>query len=104
MVKRLTILSLALTTACLPLYVLRWRLGPFPTTLLEVLILITIAGYLATLWLEKRLPAARTPYDIPIALLLIAGLIGIAVSPDHLRAVGIYRAYFIEAIAFFYIA
>ena len=88
----------------MPLYVVRWHIGPLPTTLLEVLIGITVVGYAVTLWTEKRLPAARTAYDVPIALLLIAGLIGIAVSPDHVRAIGIYRAYFVEAIACFYIA
>ncbi len=88
----------------MPLYVVRWRIGPLPTTLLEVLIGITVLAYLATLWSEKRLPRARTPYDIPIGLLLVAGAIGIAASPDHLRALGIYRAYFVEAIACFYVA
>jgi O-antigen ligase len=101
---RLTIWSLAATAACLPLYVVRWRIGPVPTTLLEVLILITIVAYLATLLTERRLPAARTAYDIPIALLLVAGVIGIIVAPDHTRALGIYRAYFVEAVACFYIA
>jgi O-antigen ligase len=102
--RRFTIWALAVTAACLPLYVVRWRVGPLPTTLLETLILILVAGYLVTLWTERRLPAARTAYDIPIALLLVAGLIGIAVAPDHIRALGIYRAYFVEAIACFYIA
>ncbi len=83
---------------------MRWHIGPFPTTLLETLILITSLAYVATLFAERRLPAARTPFDIPIALLLLAGLIGIAVAPDHERALGIYRAYFIEALACFYIA
>jgi O-antigen ligase len=101
---QVAVLSLALTAACLPLYVVRWRVGPVPTTLLEVLILITIVAYLATLWTERRLPAARTAYDIPIALLLVAGVIGIIVAPDHIRALGIYRAYFVEAVACFYIA
>jgi len=84
--------------------VVRWRLGPIPTTLLEVLILVTIVAYVATLLTERRLPAARTAFDILIALLLVAGLIGIAVAPDHTRALGIYRAYFVEAVACFYIA
>jgi len=95
---------LAVTAACLPLYIVRWRVGPLPTTLLENLILLTIAAYAAVLWTEKRLPRARTPYDIPIALLLLAGVVGIFVAPDHVRALGIYRAYFLEAIAVFYIA
>ena len=102
--RRFTILALAVTAACLPLYVVRWHIGPLPTTLLETLILITVAGYIATLWTERRLPAAGTAFDIPIALLLLAGVVGIAVAPDHTRALGIYRAYFLEAIACFYIA
>jgi O-antigen ligase len=102
--RRLAVWSLAVTAACLPLYVVRWRVGPVPSTLLEALIAVTVAAYLVTLWAEKRLPAARTAYDIPIALLLVAGIVGIVVAPDHVRAVGIYRAYFVEAIAIFYIA
>jgi O-antigen ligase len=101
--RRFTIWSLAVTTACLPLYVVRWHYGPLPTTLLETLILITVAGYAITLWTEKRRPS-RTPYDIPIALWLVAGVLGIIAAPDHIKGLGIYRAYFIEAIAVFYIA
>jgi O-antigen ligase len=88
----------------MPLYIARWRIGPLPTTLLEALIGVTVVAYLVTLYSEKRLPRARTPYDIPIILLLIAGVIGIVVAPDHLKALGTYRAYFIEAIVCFYIA
>lgn len=95
---------LSITAACLPLYVVRWRVGPFPTTLLELLILVTAAAYVVVLWTEKRLPWTRTPYDIPILLLLVAGILGIYAAPDHVRAAGIYRAYFIEAVAMFYIA
>lgn len=101
--RRVALLSLSVTAACLPLYVVRWRIGPVPTTLLEILILITVAAYLFTLWSERRLPA-RTGYEIPIAILLIAGVIGIFVSPDPTRALGIYRAYFLEAVACFYVA
>ena len=101
--RRVALLSLSVTAACLPLYVVRWRIGPVPTTLLEILILITVAAYLFTLWSERRLPT-RTGYEIPIAILLIAGVIGIFVSPDPTRALGIYRAYFLEAVACFYVA
>lgn len=83
---------------------MRWHYGPLPTTLLETLIGITAAGYVGTLWTEKRLPAARTPYDIPIVLLLIAGVLGIVAAPDHVKALGTYRAYFVEAVLVFYIA
>jgi putative inorganic carbon (hco3(-)) transporter len=101
--RRFTTWSLAVTAACLPLYVVRWHYGPLPTTLLETLILITVAGYALTLWTEKRLPS-RTPYDIPNALWLVAGVLGIIAAPDHIKGLGIYRAYFLEAVAMFYIA
>src|SRR5690348_15382662 len=83
--RRFTIWSLAVTAACLPLYVVRWHYGPLPTTLLETLILITVAAYAVTLRTEKRWPS-RTPYDIPIAFWLIAGVLGIIAAPDHVKA------------------
>jgi len=96
--------TLALTAFCLPLYVIRWHLGPLPTTLLENVVGLTVLAYIGVLWYERRPPRFGTPYDIPIGLLLVAGIIGIVVAPDHARAIGIYRAYFVEAIAVFYIA
>ena len=102
--RRLAIWSLSITAACLPLYVVRWHVGPLPTTLLELLIFISALAYGAVLWTERRLPRARTAYDIPIGLLLVAGMVSIVVAPDHDRALGIYRAYFVEAIGIFYIA
>jgi O-antigen ligase len=102
--RRIALLSLSITAAALPLYIVRWRYGPLPTTLLETLIGITFLAYLATLWSERRLPHARTQWDIPIALLLIAGIISIFDAPSRLAALGIYRAYFVEAIVCYYIA
>ena len=102
--RGIALLSLSVTAACLPLYVVRWRYGPLPTTLLETLIGITVAAYAFTLWSERRLPRARTPFDIPIALILLAGAISVIDAPSRIGALGTYRAYFLEAIACFYIA
>jgi len=96
--------ALAVTVACMPLFVVRYRIGPIPTTLLENLVLITIALYALGRYQTREWDPARTSLEIPIALLLIAGIVGIAISPDHLGALGIYRAYFIEPVAVFYIA
>lgn len=101
--RRFTTWSLAVTAACLPLYVVRWHYGPLPTTLLETLIIVTVAGYFWTLSSEKRVPS-RTPYDLLIVLWLVAGAIGVVAAPDHRAALGTYRAYFIEAVAIFYVA
>ena len=96
--------ALAGTVACLPLYVVRFHVGPLPTTLLEVLIGITVVLWAAGRIQTRGWRPARTPLEIPTALFLLAGLIGIAVSPEHVGAIGIYRAYFIEPAVLFYVA
>jgi O-antigen ligase len=96
--------SLAATVAAMPLYVVRWHYGPIPTTLLENLILITIGLYIACLISSRKPMPRRTPLDIPIAIFLVAGVIGIFVASDHRGALGIFRAYLLEPIAIYYIA
>lgn len=95
---------LAFTAACLPLYAVRWQVGPFPTTLLENLILATIALYLIACWREGGLRFNRSPLDIAILVLLLSGAVSVLVAKDHRAALGLYRAYFIEPIAIFYVA
>ena len=88
----------------MPLYVVRWHVGPIPTTLLENLVLLTVLLYLIALWRHHEPLPKRTPYDIPILVFLVAGVIGISVAPDHRAALGIYRAFLLEPIAIFYVA
>ena len=96
--------ALVLTAASMPFYVVRWRLGPLPTTLLENLILVTVVLYAIAVWRRAAPLPKRTPYEIPIALLLVAGVIGVFVAPDHRGALGIFRAYLLEPVAMYYIA
>jgi O-antigen ligase len=96
--------ALAVTMACLPLYVVRFRIGPLPSTLLEGLIVVTVGLWAAGRFRTREWRPRRTSLEIPIGLLLIAGIVGIAISPDHVGALGIYRAYFIEPVVLFYVA
>ncbi len=96
--------TLYLTAACLPLYVVRWHYGPLPTTLLETLILITVALYAIARWREGARRPVSTAYDLPVIVLLAAGAISVVVAPDRVVAAGLYRAYFIEPAALFYVA
>ena len=96
--------ALVLTAASMPLYVVRWRLGPLPTTLLENVILVTVVLYAIAAWRRAAPLPRRTPYEIPIGLFLVAGVIGIFVAPDHRGALGIFRAYLLEPIAMYYVA
>jgi len=95
---------LFVTVACLPLYVIRWHYGPIPTTLLETLIVVTVGLYVVARWRDGWKRPLATPYDIPILLLLVAGAIAVFVAKDHRGALGLYRAYFVEPIAIFYVA
>jgi putative inorganic carbon (hco3(-)) transporter len=101
---RLSRWMLIVTIGALPLYVVRWRYGPLPTTLLETLIIVTVALYVIARWRDGWRRPLRTPYDIPILLLLLAGAIAVVVPQDHRAALGLYRAYFIEPVAVFYVA
>jgi putative inorganic carbon (hco3(-)) transporter len=101
---RLSQWMLIVTIGALPLYVVRWRYGPLPTTLLETLVIVTVALYVIARWRDGWRRPLRTPYDIPILLLLLAGAIAVVVPQDHRAALGLYRAYFIEPVAIFYVA
>jgi O-antigen ligase len=96
--------ALLLTVACLPLYVVRWHYGPFPTTLLETLILATVGLYVAARWREGARRPVATAIDVPVLVLLAAGAVSVLVAADHAAALGLYRAYFLEPIAVFYVA
>jgi len=96
--------GLSATLALLPAYVLRFQIGPVPSTALEVLVAITIVLYVAGQWQEGKRRPIRTPLDIPILLLLLAGAIAVVIPADRLGAAGHYRAYFIEPILLFYVA
>lgn len=101
---RCTRWALYLTVAGLPLYVVRWHYGHLPTTLLETLIVITVVLYVVARWREGMRRPVSTSYDIPILLLLLAGAVSVMVAKDHRAALGLYRAYFVEPVAIFYVA
>src|ERR1700694_6336814 len=68
--------ALALGVMSMPLYAIRWHIGPLPTTVLENVIVITVALYAFAAWRRAVPLPKRTPYEIPIALFLVAGLCG----------------------------
>ena len=100
---RWTTWAAALTCALTPAYTVRWHYGFYPTTLLEHAILLTVVVFaVETIRQHSRLEW-RTPFTWPAALLILAGAISVLVAPSRRDALGLYRAYFIEPIAFFFI-
>lgn len=92
-----------ITCALVPAYVIRWHVGPVPTTVLEASILATIAVFVFEAVRGQHALQWRSPFTLPAALFLAAGAIGVVVSPEQVKGLGLYRAYVIEPIAFFFI-
>jgi len=88
----------------LPAYLLRATLFGIPTTLLEVMLLIVLALGFFEIFSNKlhtNLITQQTKqWFVLIVLLLVTATIALFIAPDHLSALGIYKAYFIEPIAF----
>ncbi len=96
-------LAAAICGALAPAYVVRWHVGPLPTTLLEVAILATIVVFAIETARQRQALEWRSPLLLPAVIFLFAGAISVVVSGDHRGALGLYRAYFLEPFAFFLI-
>jgi len=96
----------------LPLYVVRFKVGPMPTTILEVFVLMTFVVWLVGKLFAGKLaktqdfaslrqnPSLRR-WALPIAAWLIATLIAVLVAPDRWAALGHWRAFMFEPILIF---
>ncbi len=83
--------------ACLPLYVVRFSIGPVPSTLLEIFVLILFFVWL----LKKPRLSVRQPFYRELILWLAIGLAAATISGISFSTLGIWRAYFFEpALAF----
>ena len=100
-------LGVLIVVGLLPSYLIRFNIIGIPTTFLECMVLILI-----TMWLIRSIPrlykeGVRGWSDnrivIPIILLLLAATIGIFVSPDKHAALGVYKAFYLEPILFFFL-
>ena len=84
---------------CAPLYVIRFSFWGFPSTLLEILILILFALWIVFKVVTRELLSAiPRSMIIPGILIGIGVVLGIFLSVDVIGALGYVRAYFIEPI------
>ncbi len=91
----------AVTCALAPAYNIRWHVGFYPTTLLELAILLTAAVFVAESVAARSRVDWRTPFTAPALLFVVAGALSVVAAPDRRAALGLYRAYLLEPIAFF---
>jgi O-antigen ligase len=83
--------------------VIRWHVGFYPTTLLEIAIVATVAAFGLETFLGHRSLEWRTPFTFPALAFVLAGAIAVVAAPDHTKALGLYRAYLLEPIALAYV-
>lgn len=89
-----------------PTYLFRAKIFGIPTTFLEISFIVVFI-----VWLIKNIkkipvtgyPLLVTRLKYPIILFLFAGAISIFTSPNTLSALGLWKAYFVEPMLFFYL-
>ncbi len=100
---RLTTALCALACALAPAYTVRWHLGFYPTTLLEDAILLCLVVF-ALEYSRHRAPLNwGGPLLVPTLLFVLAGAIAVVTAPGITAALGLYRAYLLEPIAFAFV-
>lgn len=104
-------MELALLAFCalLPTYLLRFQIPilgtglTIPATVLEILFWLLFGAWLITHKDKANAKKALNKWKYPLILLITASIISIANSPDLRAALGLWRAYILEPILFFFI-
>jgi len=98
--------ALGLFILLLPSYFIRFNIGPLPTTILELsfgaVFLVWLIRYFKKDWEEIKIFFKRNQFFTwCLVLFLISSVVGIFISSQIIKSLGIWRAYFLEPILFF---
>lgn len=98
--------ALAILFGLLPTYLIRFHLGPLPTTLLETMIWIILLAWFVKTFAACRLsPLIKQHLSLftAIGLFLLAATISIFISVNTRAALGEWKAFYVEPIILFII-
>jgi O-antigen ligase len=96
--KKLLQFLVFLTILSLPFYIFRFKIGPIPSTLLEILVYLTFLIALVGGFLKNIRSRGAVFFG---GLFVLVGSIGVLVDPDKMRALGLWKAYFLDGYLFF---
>lgn len=100
---RILVFLHVLTLVLLPLYIVRFNIISIPFTLLELPLLISVsATFFYVIKQKTHFKKFRTFFDIPLFFFLLSALLSLLVTPDFNGGLGIFKAYFLEPVLFFY--
>lgn len=102
------VFALALFSLLLPSYLIRFSLGPLPSTALEGFFFVLLIVWASkkrkvSSWKKSIHAFSKTMFFWPGMLLLLGATLSIFVATDTLAALGIWKAYFIEPFLFAWI-
>jgi len=92
-----------LILACLPLYLIKFKFGPIPTTLLELMLYTSVAVWLAQVFLRRvniNWPVVRY-YAEPLLFVAVGLFLGVVVSTDKNLSLGIVKGWFVDPLLLF---
>lgn len=99
-------LAIFVLLAALPSYLIRFAVGPIPTTLLEILLLILFIVALVRKDSRAHLigvVAEKSRLRLIVLAMLLASAIAVLVSPDLTSALGVWKAYYLEPALFYFV-
>ncbi len=96
--------AMLLVLVLLPSYLLRADFFGIPITLLELMLFVTVGVWL---WNNRtrlsELVVMKKDWSIALALFVLSATISAIIAPNVFQALGIWKAYFLEPILFFYV-
>ncbi len=102
--------GLALFCALTPVYLLRLSIGGLPTTLLEILFWVLFLFWIfSSKYSKSGCKYSKSGwrkfsfFNFFLGLFFTGSLVGVIISPDKLSALGLWRAYFLEPLVFYFI-
>lgn len=95
--------ALSLLPLALPLYLLRFRIGPLPTTGLEIILLFLIGAFSVAYGLRgwREGIQALKAWRWPTLAWFLASLLAVFVAPSLVSGLGLWRAYVLEPLLIF---
>ncbi len=101
-------LALLFLIIALPSYLVRFQILGIPSTLLEVMVLISLLVWIfkslapnLKTWLKKFRQRTPYPFSKEIILLILVSFVAASLTGFSLKALGIWKAYFFEPIIVF---